>query len=110
MQVEERGVKSLAWRIWIAYSRAGGGIWVGPLVVILLIGSQGANIVTSLWLSWWTSNKWGMSEGAYVSPASVMAVLSYGELTILDRYLFRLGINAGSPYVRLFHCGLGLWN
>jgi ABC-type multidrug transport system fused ATPase/permease subunit len=67
MQVEDRAIKSVSWGVWNAYIRAGGGLWVGPLVVVLLILSQGANIATSLWLSWWTSNKWGYSEATYVS-------------------------------------------
>ena len=67
MQEEDRAIKSVSWGVWIAYIKAGGGLWVAPLVAILLILSQGANIATNLWLSWWVSNKWGYSEGAYVS-------------------------------------------
>jgi len=67
MQEEDRATKSVSWGVWLAYLRAGGGLWVGPVVVLTLILSQGANIATSLWLSWWTSNKWGYSEGTYVS-------------------------------------------
>lgn len=62
MQAEERATKSVSWGVWIEYIRAGGGLWVGPLVFILLVLSQGANIVTSLWLSYWTSDKFGYSE------------------------------------------------
>ncbi|KAF2112460.1 ABC multidrug transporter-like protein [Lophiotrema nucula] len=72
MQVEERSVKSVSWGVWLAYIRAGGGIWVGPLVVGLLILSQGANITTSLWLSWWTSNKWKYSEGTYIGAYAAL--------------------------------------
>jgi ATP-binding cassette subfamily C (CFTR/MRP) protein 1 len=32
MQVEDRATKSVTWGVWIAYIKAGGGIWVGPLV------------------------------------------------------------------------------
>jgi len=56
--------------VWIAYIRAAGGLWVAPLVFLLLILSQGANISTSLWLSWWTSNKFGFNTGTYVSLLS----------------------------------------
>ncbi|KAH8731418.1 P-loop containing nucleoside triphosphate hydrolase protein [Phaeosphaeriaceae sp. PMI808] len=66
MQVEDRATKSVTLGIWMAYIRAGGGVWVGPLVFILLVLSQGANIVTSLWLSYWTSDKFGYSQGAYI--------------------------------------------
>ncbi|KAF2647780.1 ABC multidrug transporter-like protein [Lophiostoma macrostomum CBS 122681] len=72
MQEEERAVKSVTWGVWIAYIKAGGGLWVGPFVVILLILSQGANIATNLWLSWWTSNKFGYSEGTYIGVYSAL--------------------------------------
>lgn len=74
MQEEDRATESVDWDVWLAYLRAGGGLWVGPLVLILLILSQGANISTSLWLSWWTSNKFGYSEGAYVSPPFIICI------------------------------------
>jgi ATP-binding cassette subfamily C (CFTR/MRP) protein 1 len=74
MQEEDRAVKSVGWDVWIAYLKAGGGLWVGPFVALLLVLSQGANIVTSLWLSWWVSNKWRYAEGTYVSPPSATFV------------------------------------
>ncbi len=67
MQVEERATKSVSWAVWIAYIRAGGGLWVGPLVFMFLVLSQGSNIVTSLWLSYWTSNKFGYSKVRFSS-------------------------------------------
>ncbi|KAF1965754.1 multidrug resistance-associated protein 5 [Bimuria novae-zelandiae CBS 107.79] len=74
MQEEDRATKSVDWDVWIAYLRAGGGLWVGPVVVGLLVLSQGANIATSLWLSWWTSNKFGYSEGAYIGTYAALGV------------------------------------
>ncbi|KAF2441350.1 hypothetical protein P171DRAFT_367321 [Karstenula rhodostoma CBS 690.94] len=71
MQEEDRATKAVDWGVWLAYLRAGGGLWVGPIVVLLLILSQGANIATSLWLSWWTSNKFGYAEGAYAIYAAL---------------------------------------
>ncbi|KAH7401860.1 P-loop containing nucleoside triphosphate hydrolase protein [Phaeosphaeria sp. MPI-PUGE-AT-0046c] len=83
MQVEDRATKSVSWGVWIAYIKAGGGIWVGPLVFVLLVLSQGANIVTSLWLSYWTSDKFGFSEGAYIG-----AYASFGFSQALFMFLF----------------------
>lgn len=67
MQAEERATDSVSWGVWIAYIRASGSIMVGPLIFILLVTSQGSNIVTSLWLSWWTSDHFHYSMGKYVS-------------------------------------------
>ncbi|SMR55073.1 unnamed protein product [Zymoseptoria tritici ST99CH_1E4] len=74
MQQEERAVKSVGWGVYAAYIRASGSMLVLPLIAFLLIISQGANIVTSLWLSWWTSNKWNTSTGIYIGVYAALGV------------------------------------
>jgi ATP-binding cassette subfamily C (CFTR/MRP) protein 1 len=69
MQQEERAVASVDWSVYTAYLRAAGGLWVAPLVLFLLVLTQCANIATSLWLSFWTSNKFHYPSGYYVSFA-----------------------------------------
>ncbi|KAF2644264.1 hypothetical protein P280DRAFT_228439 [Massarina eburnea CBS 473.64] len=88
MQEEERAVKSVDWDVWLAYMRAGGGLWTGPLVLLLLILSQGANICTSLWLSWWTSDKFGYSQGVYIG---VYASLGFSQA--LTMFLFSIAVS-----------------
>lgn len=75
MQQEERAVKSVSWGVYGAYVRASGTIMNAPFVILLLIISQGANIVTSLWLSWWTSNKFGYSTGTYIGVYATLGVV-----------------------------------
>lgn len=75
MQQEERAVKSVSWSVYGAYIKASGSMLNGPFVVFLLILSQGANIATSLWLSWWTSNKFGYSEGTYIGVYAALGVV-----------------------------------
>lgn len=75
MQQEERAVKSVSWGLYVAYVRASGTIFNGPLVLSLLIASQGANIATSLWLSFWTSNKFGYSTGQYIGVYAGLGVV-----------------------------------
>ena len=75
MQQEERAVKAVSWGVYAAYIRASGSIWFGPFVIFLLILSQGANIVTSLWLSWWTSNHFGFSTGQYIGAYAALGVM-----------------------------------
>lgn len=67
MQEEERATKSVAWSVYANYLRACGAMFAGPLILLLLVTSQGAVIASSLWLSFWTSNKFGYSTGTYVS-------------------------------------------
>jgi ABC-type multidrug transport system fused ATPase/permease subunit len=92
MQVEERATKNVSWDVWIQYIKAGGGYWVGPLVFILLVLSQGANIVTSLWLSYWTSDKfhWDREghEGRYIG-----AYAAFGFSQALLMFLFSWSVS-----------------
>ena len=74
MQQEERALKSVSSSVYGAYIRASGTILNGPLVIFLLIVSQGCNITTSLWLSWWTSNKFGLSTGKYIGIYAALGV------------------------------------
>jgi ATP-binding cassette, subfamily C (CFTR/MRP), member 1 len=80
MQQEERAVKSVEWGVWGAYMKASGHWILWPLIFITLIASQGANIVTSLWLSWWVSDHWGMTEGGYIG---VYAVLGFAQAFLM---------------------------
>ncbi|KAI7038396.1 hypothetical protein KC352_g46793, partial [Hortaea werneckii] len=66
MQAEERQVASVGWDVYLQYIKASGTMLNAPLVLLVLILSQGANIMTSLWLSFWTSGKWGLSDGIYI--------------------------------------------
>ena len=79
MQAEERAVKSVSWGVYLAYIRASGSIVYGPLVIFLLVISHGANIVTSLWLAWWTSDKWNLANGVYVS----LVFLIWGAVSLI---------------------------
>lgn len=72
MQAEERAVKAVSWSVYGAWLRAGGSILIAPLVIVLLILSQGSNIATSLWLSWWTADQFPLSLGEWVRRLSVI--------------------------------------
>jgi len=75
MTIEERQVESVKWSVYGAYVKAGGGYWIAPLVGVLLVFSQISNIITSLWLSWWTSGKFKLNEGSYVSPTHTLKII-----------------------------------
>lgn len=67
MQAEERAVSSVPWKVYEAYIRASGSILVAPAIVAILCLSQAANIMTTMWLGYWTSNKYHLPNGVYVS-------------------------------------------
>ena len=94
MQQEERAVKSVSWTVWKAYFRASGSPILWPLIFLALILSQGSNIVTSLWLSWWTSDKFGFSEGAYIAAYACLGLSQALLLFTFSTLLSNSGTNA----------------
>ncbi|ROW05942.1 hypothetical protein VPNG_08472 [Cytospora leucostoma] len=87
MQAEERAVSSVPWSVYGDYVRASGSIFNAVLILALLVISQGANIMTSLWLSWWTSGKYNLSEGTYIGAyaglGAVQAILMFSFMVTL---------------------------
>ena len=88
MQAEERAVSNVSWKVYYAYIKASGSIWVAPLVIGLIVLSQGANISTSLWLSWWTADKFGFSRPVYVGA---FAALGFGQALLM--FLFSVALS-----------------
>lgn len=66
MQQEERAVDSVGWDVWKAYIMASGSFFNFIFAIVAILLTNGANIMTSLWLSYWTSNKYPLSRGQYI--------------------------------------------
>jgi len=94
MQVEERAVKSVGWDIYSAYIRASGTIWNAPLIALTLVTSQGANIVTSLWLSFWTSERFHLGQAEYIGVYAALGALQACLLFTFTVLLTILGTKA----------------
>ncbi|KIX00378.1 uncharacterized protein Z518_10517 [Rhinocladiella mackenziei CBS 650.93] len=94
MQQEERAVESVSWTVWRAYIGASGSFIFWPLIFIALVLSQGSNIVTSLWLSWWVSDKFGFSEGTYIGAYAALGLSQALLLFMFSTILSTSGTNA----------------
>ncbi|PQK14728.1 hypothetical protein BB8028_0005g02570 [Beauveria bassiana] len=100
MQQEERAEKSVPWSVYAGYIRASGSMLNLPFLAFVLILSQGANIVTSLWLSWWTSDKFGYTDGVYIG---VYAALGFSQAFFMFAFavlLTVMGTNASKRMLR----------
>ncbi|OJD32507.1 abc transporter family protein [Diplodia corticola] len=78
---EDRAEGSVPWSVYKAYIRASGYLFFGLIPIILLVMAQGANTLTSLWLSWWTSKRFDISRrqyiGIYVALGLLQAMLIF---------------------------------
>lgn len=88
MQEEERATEAVSWSVYGAYLRAGGSILILPLVLFLLVLSQGANIMCSLWLSWWTASQFPLTNGEWIG---IYAGL--GGSQAISQFLFAVSIS-----------------
>ncbi|KJK74072.1 Oligomycin resistance ATP-dependent permease YOR1 [Metarhizium anisopliae BRIP 53293] len=100
MQQEEKPESSVPWSVYGAYVRASGSILNAPLVITILIISQGANIVTGLWLSWWTSDKFGYSTGKYIGIYAALGVVQALLMFAFSVTLTVLGTNSSKVMLR----------
>ncbi|KAJ7589468.1 multidrug resistance-associated ABC transporter [Mycena floridula] len=55
MQEEERALGSVSWAVYGSYFRFSGGIFWAPILLILLILTQGAQVGNTLFLGFWTA-------------------------------------------------------
>jgi ABC-type multidrug transport system fused ATPase/permease subunit len=69
MKEEERAVHGIPGAVYLDYFRSTGSIFIPPFVLFVLCASQAAQILTSLWLAWWSDDQYGFSTGQYVSYA-----------------------------------------
>ncbi|KAH6893374.1 ABC transporter [Thelonectria olida] len=88
MQAEDRAVRSVSWRVYSAYLLAAGSIMIAPLVFVLLVLAQATNILTSLWLSWWTAQNWDYDADFYIGVYAGLGVLQ-----VIFLFLFSVSIS-----------------
>ncbi|ODA84061.1 hypothetical protein RJ55_02579 [Drechmeria coniospora] len=100
MQQEEKAQASVPWSVYGAYVRASGSMWNAPLVLVILVLSQGANIMTSLWLSYWTSDKFSLSTGVYIGIYASLGVLQALLMFLFSVLLSILGTTSSKVMLR----------
>ncbi|KAI1106117.1 ATP-binding cassette transporter protein YOR1-like protein [Jackrogersella minutella] len=94
MQAEERAVASVPWSVYVDYVRASGSMLNAPLTLLVLLLSQGANIMTSLWLSYWTSDHFGLTTGVYIGVYAGLGTVQALLLFLFSVMLAVFGTNA----------------
>jgi ATP-binding cassette subfamily C (CFTR/MRP) protein 1 len=100
MQQEERQVKSVKLGVWVAYIKAAGSHFAWPLVIMFLVLANCANIVTSLWLSYWTSNKFRLSMGAYIGIYAAFGFTQSALMFSFSTVLSISGTNASKTMLQ----------
>ncbi|KAJ5724696.1 hypothetical protein N7493_006424 [Penicillium malachiteum] len=82
MQDEEKATSSVGWSVWKAYIRASGSYWNAVGILFFLALANVANVWTSLWLSYWTSDKYPQLNtakyiGIYASLGASVVIIMF---------------------------------
>ena len=95
MQEEERETGAVAWGVWTTYGKAMGNATLAPVMMLLYLLAQAANVGNTILLSYWTSQSIeGWPEGKYMGVYAALGV-AVGLLTFAATFmLYVLAINA----------------
>ncbi len=88
MQDEERETGAVSWNVWATYGRAMGHATLGPVLLLLYMLAQAANVGNTILLSYWTSQSiegWvdGQYMGAYAGLGVAVGVLTWAATFML---------------------------
>ncbi|KAF8753349.1 Multidrug resistance-associated ABC transporter [Rhizoctonia solani] len=102
MQDEERVTGAVSWSAYVSYIRAAGGLHWMPFLALLLSLAQATSVLSMLFLGFWTSNHWNLSQGAYVGIYAGLgfatAIFSFmGFIASLNLFSGALSGVLGSP-------------
>lgn len=100
MQTEEQAVSSVPWSVYKEYIMASGSVLNAPLTLILLVVAQGANIATSLWLSYWTSDHFSLPTAVYIG---IYAGLGVAQVVLLFAFMVALSILGTRASRKMLH-------
>lgn len=88
MQQEDRATTAVGWEVWKAYMLASGHVLYPILVVLAIVLANASNVMTSFWLTYWTSGKYNLTTGQYIagyaSLAALQAIILFTYSTILS--------------------------
>ena len=101
MQQEEKATASVGWGVWKAYIRASGSSFNAFMVLFLLALANVVNIWTSLWLSYWTSNKYpSLSTGQYIGIYAGLGGAVVLMMFLFSTYMTTCGTNASKTMLQ----------
>jgi ABC-type multidrug transport system fused ATPase/permease subunit len=94
MQQEDRATTAVGWDVWKAYMLASGNVLYPIFIVLSIVLTNASNIMTSFWLTYWTSGKYNLTTGQYIAGYASLAALQAIMMFIYSTVLSVAGTNA----------------
>ncbi|CAJ2513378.1 Uu.00g014970.m01.CDS01 [Anthostomella pinea] len=87
MQDEDQETRSVSWNVYGSFVTSSKNGFLVAMCLPLLVLAQGCVVMTSLWLAWWSQQKFALSRAVYIG---IYASLATGQFVFL--YLFSLSV------------------
>ncbi|KAF9907006.1 hypothetical protein EC991_011401 [Linnemannia zychae] len=97
MTDEERASGAVSKKVYRDYFRLGGD-WNWAFIVFMLSAQQAAGVAMNVWLSFWTSDRFGLSVWEYINVYVATAVIQL-LIVIVGSYVLVLAILKGSKQI-----------
>ncbi|KAF9134969.1 hypothetical protein BGW39_005266 [Mortierella sp. 14UC] len=97
MTDEERASGAVSKKVYRDYFRLGGD-WNWIFIVFMLSAQQAAGVAMNVWLSFWSSDRFGLTVWEYINVYVVTAVIQL-FIVILGSYMLVLAILKGSKQI-----------
>ncbi|KAL4738137.1 P-loop containing nucleoside triphosphate hydrolase protein [Aspergillus similis] len=90
MQEEDRQFKGISWEVYKNYCSSMGSLLLPFFLLATLVAYQASNIVTNLWLAWWSSGQYSLSPnsyiGIYIALGVAQSLLQFVSMLALSTY------------------------
>ncbi|KAL3417771.1 ABC transporter family protein [Phlyctema vagabunda] len=104
IQKEEKGEKGIKWKIYVEYMRASGSFLIAPLAIFLLCTAQVSNVMSTVWLGYWTSDSLAISNNTYIA---VYVSLAIAQAFLMFGFAMALTIGGTNASKKFLHRAMG---
>ncbi|KAI1503272.1 P-loop containing nucleoside triphosphate hydrolase protein [Biscogniauxia marginata] len=83
IQDEDQETRSVSWDVYASFFASAKNFLLVAMCIPLLLIAQGCTIMTSVWLAWWSSERFNLPRGLYIG---VYASLATGQFLFIYLY------------------------
>ncbi|CAE6463976.1 hypothetical protein ACGC1H_006664 [Rhizoctonia solani] len=115
MQVEERNTGAISGSAYLDYFKAANGKILIPLLLIAILLTQGATVMSAYWLVYWQEMKWAYPQGFYMGiyaglgVAQAFSIFAMGALFALMSFYASVSLHRGAMK-RLMHAPMSFFD
>ncbi|CAE6453958.1 unnamed protein product, partial [Rhizoctonia solani] len=115
MQVEERNTGAISGSAYLDYFKAANGKILIPLLLVSILLTQGATVMSAYWLVYWQEMKWAYPQGFYMGiyaglgVAQALSIFAMGALFALMSFYASVSLHRGAMK-RLMHAPMSFFD